>query len=398
MMSKNLLHIAPYPGSTRPWPSVHLDCGQVCSPSYTSVARAGNGGCKPCSYKHRQLPKIRAPRPYQRGFKGDQTAIRAWAIHEKHFLPSEPCPGVSHTWRGWCMDCWQPVNPKVDSMRKPGAGCCFDCGKRRGGDKLRTPVGPVMDKLRDHGFAPDPAHRFTRLIDPWPGTCAAKGHPWNARPTDVFTGHRCPKCMGNQRTSESHARRQLETMGLELVGEWPGSIQRPVPVKGPCGHTWEPTLANLIHANSRCPSCANHGFDPSRPAFVYVLWHPLLESVKFGIRGAHTKRIEAHKGQKWTLHNELYFEEGAHAREVEDLMRTHIRQVLRIPQHLTAGEMPQRGATETSCRLLLDERAAWQVVLDMAKLHRTVRSSLNSAPAPPPTQSPTSAEQLPFEF
>ncbi|GHG13138.1 hypothetical protein ACFFSH_31440 [Streptomyces filamentosus] len=383
MLDRFLVPQVEYPGSSKPWKCLHLLCGRIVEPTYNSVANEGSGGCKPCSYRWRRLPKKRAPRPYQRGFKGDQQKVRAWVIREKRFLPMEECPGVSHKWRGWCMDCWQETTTRVDSMRRPGAGVCFGCGKKRGGQKRRTPKAVVMAKLREHGVTPDPDHQFTRTTDPWPSICAAAGHPWNARPADVFSGHGCPGCAGMAAITAEDAVAAVILLGVEPVDPYPGRIHARWRVRcTTCDHVWSPTYSNLVHVGSGCPACASHGFAPDRPAYVYVVVHPRHQSVKVGLRGAHTNRLADHFRQDWEFHAELYFEVGADARTVERLTHEHIRAVLRLPIHLTKEQMPQRGYEETVSRAELDEVAAWTLVQRFAAPYATATPPTLVLPQP----------------
>ncbi|MFB6519600.1 hypothetical protein [Streptomyces sp. NPDC056401] len=396
MLSNNLLPIAPYPGSTRPWPCVHRDCGKVVQPNYNSIANEGSNGCKNCGYLHRKQPKTRAPRPQQRGFKGDQGKIREWAIREKGFLPMEPCPGVSHKWKGWCMSCWQETTTRVDSMRaKPGPCPCFTCGHRRGGDRLRTSPDLVMARLREHGVNPDPDHVFTRVIEPWPSTCAA-GHPWNARPVDVFDGHGCPACVGLARITADVAEAAARERGFEPAEPFTGTARSPWRIRCKCGYEWRSTYSRVTFHKSGCPACVKRGFAPTRPAYVYVVVHLKYQSVKIGLRGAHSQRIAEHRRQGWELHEELLFAVGADAQVVERLTHDHVRKTLQLPIHLTKEQLPQRGYEETTRRSLLHEGDAWELVQRIAAVH--TQSIPLRVVVPTHQDGSVAGEQMLFEF
>jgi hypothetical protein len=47
-MSKSFQPLIPYPGSNKPWKSIHLICGSEAQPSYGKI-KSGRTGCRVCS-------------------------------------------------------------------------------------------------------------------------------------------------------------------------------------------------------------------------------------------------------------------------------------------------------------------------------------------------------------
>jgi hypothetical protein len=64
----------------------------------------------------------------------------------------------------------------------------------------------------------------------------------------------------------------------------------------PAGHTWQASVASRSRG-SGCPVCSPRGFDPGRPAWLYLLERPGEQQV--GITGNLPQRMGAHGRDGW---------------------------------------------------------------------------------------------------
>lgn len=60
--------------------------------------------------------------------------------------------------------------------------------------------------------------------------------------------------------------------------------------------TWDVSLVSFLYAGSRCPGCARTGFDPTKPAHLYVLkvTGQLTDFVGYGISNSVKERLATH--------------------------------------------------------------------------------------------------------
>ena len=66
------------------------------------------------------------------------------------------------------------------------------------------------------------------------------------------------------------------------------------------GHKWIATPNNRASGNN-CPSCANHGYDPNRPGYFYLIEHLDLELFQIGITNSPKNRIRDHERRGWVV-------------------------------------------------------------------------------------------------
>lgn len=78
----------------------------------------------------------------------------------------------------------------------------------------------------------------------------------------------------------------------------------------PCGHTFQSTPDNLLR-NQGCPSCANHGYDQSKPGYLYYLSIDDGTYYKIGITNRSVKeRFTNSDLARITTIKEAYFANG----------------------------------------------------------------------------------------
>ncbi|MER7702458.1 hypothetical protein ABTX81_06115 [Kitasatospora sp. NPDC097605] len=94
-----------------------------------------------------------------------------------------------------------------------------------------------------------------------------------------------------------------------------------------------------------CIHCAQHGFQPDKPGYLYLVIHAGLAAGKIGICNESSDRLTEHKRHGWTLiAKELL--PGHLATKAERLVLDRWSD-LNLPEGATRADMPQGGWTET---------------------------------------------------
>ena len=115
-----------------------------------------------------------------------------------------------------------------------------------------------------------------------------------------------------------------------------------------CGEIVTPTYHNLEQGNGGCLNCQPYSFQPKEPAYLYVMTHTEMGSLKIGIGNSNNKvdRIKTHKRYGWEL-VKRYDLSGKMAMDAENALLQWIRKDLKLPKHLTGELMKQFGYSET---------------------------------------------------
>jgi hypothetical protein len=112
-------------------------------------------------------------------------------------------------------------------------------------------------------------------------------------------------------------------------------------------HEWITDVGTRTRAETGCPSCAEYGYDPAKPAWLYLIEQPELELLQVGISNNLTVRFGAHRSREWVRLDERGPMDGGLAPELEQGMLTKIR---RSGASFAPAEEFRRfsGYTETS--------------------------------------------------
>lgn len=108
------------------------------------------------------------------------------------------------------------------------------------------------------------------------------------------------------------------------------------------GHEWTSTVNNRSHGQG-CPACAEPGFNPGKPGYLYFLHHGGLGAFKIGITNVGTGRLRAFQHDGWEILHLEHFENGAAARMVETAIKRWWRKDLALPIWLTPNLMARTG-------------------------------------------------------
>lgn len=177
----------------------------------------------------------------------------------------------------------------------------------------RLPVPGLDDLATTH---PD----LARQADGWDPTSVkaasnsrrtwrcAEGHMWNAY---VFSRARddrgCPVCSGR---IVSAGINDLATVAPEVAAELIDADPQEIHAgtkkvhRWRCteGHEWDAAVSTRTRKLATgCPTCATSGFDPTEPAWLYLLRHEEYGYLQVGITNRPESRPATHRRNGWTV-------------------------------------------------------------------------------------------------
>jgi recombinational DNA repair protein (RecF pathway) len=402
-ISKDLQPLVPYPGSAKPWKSIHLICGSEINPRYGHI-KSGRTGCPVCAgvvpitqtravafFRERGLePKGKFPgpnKPWKSIHKscGREVSPR-WAsvqqgqgvckycskrvvdkkqisklLESLQLKPLVPYPGTGLPWRMIHLPCGNEVSPRYNGISR-GQGACIHC------------AGMVIDKnaakklFENAGLKPQIA---------FPGT----GKPWKSihikcgnqvSPTYNFIksgGKGCVYCAGHAPITERQALKLFRAHGFTPLVKFQGAKKAWKSTHNVCGKTVAPTYGS-IRRGGGCKYCQIGGINLLAPGFFYLMTNEALGSHKVGIGGflTVTNRLDQHKRHGWSLYKQVKFESAEKAYELEQQVLDWIRLEIGLPQYLLPSQMPQGGHTETIDASEIDLPKLWKKILEFKNL------------------------------
>lgn len=287
---------------------------------------------------HRANDQTRCPyctnRLVLRGFNDLATTHPHIAAEADGWDPTTVVPGSAKgaTWKcRYGHPSWKAkvgVRTGLNLTNGVGTGCPYCSG--------RVPIVGVSDLATTR---PDLAAQ----ADEWdPTTVKAnanvrrrwrcqEGHVWTAY---VFSRARddrgCPHCSGRIVTSGVN---DLATLYPDIAAELADGDPRTLHAgtkrkhRWRCseGHEWEAAVnTRTRRLATGCPTCATSGFDPKKPAWLYLLEHDTWQLLQIGITNRPDGRIATHRRNGWRL-VELARIEGSDARRLERSILERVR-------------------------------------------------------------------------
>jgi len=343
--SKGLEPIDSYPGSGKPWKSIHNQCGRIVAPAYNSVQQ-GSGGCGYCA-----------------GNVVDPEIARALFL-KRGLVPQEVFPGANIGWRSIHSQCGREVFPKY-SYILDGSGGCKDCAVNYVNPEL------ALEVFRSADLEP---------IEPYPGAgrgwrsihtvCGREVAPHWGYVRKYLAG--CKYCAGKAIT-DTDAIEILRMKGFEPQVPYPGSQVPWLMVHKKCGMTVSPRLNSLQYAGgdgTGCSKCADSNFNYLEPAIIYLITNSALGAHKIGISGATKMRIDQHRREGWDSFKTSSFKTGEQAYEIEQEVLQWLNETFGLTTFLSKQQMPQGGYTETVDASEIDLATIWAKVEELSKVKR----------------------------
>ena len=152
------------------------------------------------------------------------------------------------------------------------------------------------ERMREAGL--EPQEPYPGYHEPWNCICK-NGHRVSPQLANISQGRGCNKCAPNSKKEGIEEWQFMEKSGFEPQ-EPLKSVDAPWKSKcKTCNNIVSPRYDNIKRRGGGCKYCAIHGFDFARPAVVYLITNPTLNSHKIGIAGKHTDRLNLWKRNDW---------------------------------------------------------------------------------------------------
>jgi hypothetical protein len=155
---------------------------------------------------------------------------------------------------------------------------------------------------------------------------------------DLGKGH-CNSCGSrasgdaNRARGEAEARRKADERGYEVLGFFTKQYKHPTSTSGflnkmfvtlrcGCGNEWDVQQSSLCSSGTGCPSCAEFGYDSSKPGAIYLLARSVdgVEQRGFGISNNWPQRTAGYERFGWLAIDVVEFENGQDARDFETVI------------------------------------------------------------------------------
>lgn len=111
-------------------------------------------------------------------------------------------------------------------------------------------------------------------------------------------------------TTES-VNRKLSKLGSALAEEYKGILEKKHKIQFGCGHIHETLIMSALRT-STCPACSKHGYNPGKPAYLYLLEVPFQDNIlyKIGITSNTVKKRYASEGVDYKIIRLFYNQNG----------------------------------------------------------------------------------------
>jgi hypothetical protein len=140
------------------------------------------------------------------------------------------------------------------------------------------------------------------------------GHKWEAVPNSITSGSGCPHCSGKFPLSKEIVNERIYNTGIRMLGDY---ITNKTLSLFECsnGHKWMTTPSRIM-GGFGCPGCANHGYNPEKPGWLYIL---IFDGhIKYGITNNLDRRLKRHLSNgKYTIATTKLYEDGSIAQNWE---------------------------------------------------------------------------------
>ncbi len=233
--------------------------------------------------------------------------------------------------------------------RKNNAGCPV-CANRLvlvGVNDLATTHPDIAAEA--YGFDPTTVVAGGRAVLNW--RCPL-GHPYCASLNHrTRHGTTCPVCGGTQvlvgynDLATTHPVVAAEAYGWDPTTVVAGANKR-LAWRCAQGHDWFTDVANRTQGHETgCPSCAEYGYNPAKPGWLYFLTHPDWQMLQVGISNDPDRRLREHARLGWHLIELSGPMEGGRARRLEQGILAALRaRGVKLGDESIAG--PFSGYTE----------------------------------------------------
>ena len=219
------------------------------------------------------------------------------------------------------------------------AGCPYCVGRLAQAGKtdlatLAPNVAAEWDDVRNGDLTPSGVTVSAGRVAFW---LCPLGHSYRAKVASRTRGVGCPYCTGTRVLPNFN---DLLSRSPDIAAQWHPTKNAPLlpsevtwrsgkRVWWKCdvdeSHVWITDVGTRTRARTGCPSCAEYGYDPSKPGWLYLIGQPDLGLLQVGISNNLKVRLGAHRSRGWIPLDQRGPMDGALAREMEQDILQRIR-------------------------------------------------------------------------
>ena len=249
MRASKLKPLEPFPGAKKSWKCECQVCGQVVSPTFSSLKQGG--GCKFCARSRVGLANLT-----------DETeAIEI--MKAAGLKPLEPYRGSGIPWKCKCLKCKREVNPRLSTVKSKNSGCAFCSGMRVDENEALR----ILKKNKLKPLEPYPGNK-----QPWKCVHIPCGKTVTPRYNSLQRGQGPCKYCARTAIDPKDAVTLFVSKGLNPIEPYSGDSKKPWrSIHVPCGNEVSPTY-NIIQRNESmgCKFCSDQFVDPDE-AFQFMI-------------------------------------------------------------------------------------------------------------------------------
>jgi hypothetical protein len=405
MLKAGFKPLEPYKSALSNWKCLHLSCGETVFPRYNSIQQ-GRGGCLTCGHligktktrlskselnsrlKRKQLKLIGEYETVDKPFKiqclicrkysettistlskksrGEgcekcrrQTAgllpnkVATEEMIKKGLTPLEAYKSYKTPWLCKCKVCKKVKKISRESVRRRSIqfqGCSQCAKKSQDKKRIKDSEEIVLKRFRDKNLKLTGAYiKASQAVEV---ECLTCGHTFETMGLSLTRQkYSCAKCAGNY-VNPIEAKKFMMLNGYKPKVEFPGAHTSWKSKHLLCGNDAAPSYTTIKSGNGGCKHCAKYGFQYSKPAYLYLITKPAINSHKIGIanpaKSKRSDRLYRFQYHGWQVFKIWNFKTGKVAEQVENLILLELRIKKKIPIYLSKAEMSgQGGHTET---------------------------------------------------
>ena len=314
-------------------------CDEVSRINLETLSKKGRGsGCEKCCRS--------APRPLSEKKVIDE-------MLEKGLKPLEKYAGSKKPWLCECLVCHKKKRVRRDTImgRTLNFQGCISCAKKSQNKKrIKDSEETVLKRFRDKNLKL--IGTYIKARQAVEVECLTCGHIFETEGLRLSSQkYSCGKCAGNY-VDPIEAKEFMILNGYIPKVEFPGAHTSWKSKHLLCGNDATPSYTTIKSGSGGCKHCAKHGFQYSKPAYLYLITKPAINSHKIGIANPakvkKSDRLHKYQYHGWQVFKIWNFKTGKAAEQVENSVLIDLRVKRKIPIHLSKAEMSgQGGHTET---------------------------------------------------
>jgi hypothetical protein len=356
MLEAKLKPLEPYKSAWVNWKCKCLSCGEICHPKYGNIKNRG-GGCPSCSKIKRGLSR-----------RISNSVAESYML-KAGFKPLAPYKTAHSEWKCRCLVCKRIISTtywtvKTSNSTKKGCATCKG---------VKVDLKIVLEKMKAAKLKPLEPYQTNSYL--WRCKHLDCGRIVYVPYKEIQAGQggcgicRYKKAGDKLRIPQSIAKRKMLDAGLKTLELY---INKDTPWKSrclTCKNITYPTYGNVVmRGQGGCSFCRETGLNYRDPAYIYLIFHKHLDSIKIGVSNVDSRpnRLKSHQKEGWSVYKTKNYKTGFNAEKVETGILRWLRKDLLLGHHLTSDFMPQGGHSETVDASEIDLPTIWAKVEELS--------------------------------